>query len=255
MRRCRRAASSTTSTCSGCMSARMPGARQRALEPIPDALLKEALPPDSKAATSAQMRRLLHVAMTRARHRLVLAYPARTERGATQPPSPFVEQARDGRRRRVGGARRGAVRARRDAAVDVPAAPRRAAHDASRRSAGGSASCASTPTSTSRTRSCATWSCSSSRRCWSAPAAAVAVADALPEVNARLLQAATAEQREIFETSALDEYLLDAERDEKLRARAVAQRAEPSLEPFLPRRGDGPGAQRLATSRPTGPAR
>jgi DNA helicase-2/ATP-dependent DNA helicase PcrA len=68
---------------------------------------------------------------------------------------------------------------------------------------------------------------------------AQSVADALPEVNARLLQAATAEQREIFETSALDEYLLDAERDEKLRARAVAARTEPSLESFLPRRGDG----------------
>jgi DNA helicase-2/ATP-dependent DNA helicase PcrA len=68
---------------------------------------------------------------------------------------------------------------------------------------------------------------------------AQAVEDALPEVNARLLQAATSEQREIFETSALDEYLLDAERDEKLRARAVAARTEPSLESFLPRRGDG----------------
>ena len=67
----------------------------------------------------------------------------------------------------------------------------------------------------------------------------LSVAEALPEVNVRLLQAATSEQREIFETSALDEYLLDAERDERLRARAVAQRNEPSLEPFLPRRGDG----------------
>ena len=38
---------------------------------------------------------------------------------------------------------------------------------------------------------------------------------------------------------ALDDYLLDAERDERLRARAVAARNEPSLEPFLPRRGDG----------------
>jgi RecB family exonuclease len=65
------------------------------------------------------------------------------------------------------------------------------------------------------------------------------VSDVLGEVNARLLQAATAEQREIFETSALDEYLLDAERDEKLRARAVAQRSEPSLTSFLPRRGEG----------------
>src|SRR5439155_14754240 len=67
----------------------------------------------------------------------------------------------------------------------------------------------------------------------------MSVGDALPEVNARLLQAATAEQREIFETSALDEYLLDAERDERLRSRAVAARTEPSLESFLPRRGDG----------------
>jgi DNA helicase-2/ATP-dependent DNA helicase PcrA len=65
------------------------------------------------------------------------------------------------------------------------------------------------------------------------------VEEALPEVNARLLQSATAEQREIFETSALDDYLLDAERDERLRARAVAARTEPSLETFLPRRGDG----------------
>jgi DNA helicase-2/ATP-dependent DNA helicase PcrA len=71
------------------------------------------------------------------------------------------------------------------------------------------------------------------------PTTGQSVADALPEVNYRLLQAATAEQREIFETSALDEYLQDAERDEKLRQRAVAARSEPSLDPFLPRRGDG----------------
>ena len=45
-------------------------------------------------AHSAQMRRLLHTAMTRARQRLVLAYAARSSRGALQPPSPFVEEAR-----------------------------------------------------------------------------------------------------------------------------------------------------------------
>ena len=42
------------------------------------------------------MRRLLHVAMTRARQRLVLAYPERTDRGAAQQPSPFAEEARRG---------------------------------------------------------------------------------------------------------------------------------------------------------------
>ena len=49
----------------------------------------------------------------------------------------------------------------------------------------------------------------------------------------------TAEQREIFASSALDDYLLDAERDARRRAPAVAARDEPSLEPFLPTRGDG----------------
>ena len=78
----------------GLMAARMPGPRRRPLEPIPDALLKEVVPPDSKASHAAEMRRLLHVAMTRARHRLVLAYPAGTDRGAPQPPSPFAEEAR-----------------------------------------------------------------------------------------------------------------------------------------------------------------
>ena len=65
------------------------------------------------------------------------------------------------------------------------------------------------------------------------------VAEALRDVNARLLQAVTAEQREILSSSALDDYLLDAERDERRRTQAIAARDEPSLEPFLPKRGDG----------------
>jgi DNA helicase-2/ATP-dependent DNA helicase PcrA len=62
---------------------------------------------------------------------------------------------------------------------------------------------------------------------------------ALNEVNARLLQAVSSEQREIFLTSSLDDYLLGAERDAGRRAQALAARDEPSLESFLPRRGDG----------------
>jgi DNA helicase-2/ATP-dependent DNA helicase PcrA len=58
-------------------------------------------------------------------------------------------------------------------------------------------------------------------------------------VNARILQAVTAEQREIYSTSTLDDYLLDAERDARRRVQAIAARDEPSLEQFLPRRGDG----------------
>jgi DNA helicase-2/ATP-dependent DNA helicase PcrA len=65
------------------------------------------------------------------------------------------------------------------------------------------------------------------------------LAEAIRDVNARILQAVTAEQREILTSSALDEYLLDAERDVRRRSQAMAARDEPSLEPFLPKRGDG----------------
>ncbi len=45
------------------------------------------------------------------------------------------------------------------------------------------------------------------------------MADSLRDVNARILQAVTAEQREIFASSPLDDYLLDTERDARRRAR------------------------------------
>ena len=65
------------------------------------------------------------------------------------------------------------------------------------------------------------------------------LAEAVRDVNSRILQAVTAEQREIFTSSALDDYLLDAERDARRRAAAVAARDDPSVESFLPMRGDG----------------
>ena len=65
------------------------------------------------------------------------------------------------------------------------------------------------------------------------------VGDALAEVNELLLQGASVEQRELFKLSALDEYLLDAEADEERRREVIGARAEDTLEPFIPRRGDG----------------
>ena len=65
------------------------------------------------------------------------------------------------------------------------------------------------------------------------------VASALTQANAVLLQSATATQREAFESSPLDELILGAERDARARAAATARRGEPSLEGFLPRRGEG----------------
>jgi DNA helicase-2/ATP-dependent DNA helicase PcrA len=65
------------------------------------------------------------------------------------------------------------------------------------------------------------------------------VAEALSDINARLAQAVTPLQREILESSPLDELLLGAEHADRGRAQALAAREEPSLESFLPKRGDG----------------
>jgi len=62
---------------------------------------------------------------------------------------------------------------------------------------------------------------------------------ALAEVNDLLLQVATPEQAELFERSALDDYLRDAERDERRRREAIGAQDAETLEPFIPRRGDG----------------
>jgi DNA helicase-2/ATP-dependent DNA helicase PcrA len=72
----------------------MPGAQRRTLDPIPDELLADDVPPAGREAHVSEMRRLLHVAMTRARHRLVLSYAERGDDGAERPPSPFTEEAR-----------------------------------------------------------------------------------------------------------------------------------------------------------------
>ena len=222
----------------GLMASRLPGPRRRTLEPIPDALVREKLPPDTKELHVAEMRRLVGVAMTRARTRLTLAYSTRTERGATQAASPFAEEARaavggewvdfeeelfgpaetlqstfrilrDELLTTVAQVGRGLGELRFDTDLDV-------AHAVVRH-----LELIKLSALMERTRE------------------GQSVHDALPVLNAALFQAATPEQREILETSALDEYLMDAERDEALRARAVAKRAEPSLEAFLPRRGEG----------------
>ncbi len=66
-----------------------------------------------------------------------------------------------------------------------------------------------------------------------------ATAEAIEAVNGLLRQVATPEQQAELDASALDSYLLDSERERDGRRRLIAARHEPSLEAFLPRRGDG----------------
>jgi DNA helicase-2/ATP-dependent DNA helicase PcrA len=224
----------------GLQSARMPGARRQLVEPIPSGLLEDlhlGVATESREEHLAEMRRVLHVAMTRAREGLVLAYAAHSERGAPQHPSPFAEEARaalgvdwedveeqlfgpdEALHASIGqlrdellsdvqqiGARLGELRL--DTDLDV-------AHGVTRY--------------LELLKLAALLARPDGQE----------VADALPGINAAVLQAATAQQREILQTSSLDDVLLSAEQDAGVRANAAAARHEPSLAPFLPRRGDG----------------
>jgi DNA helicase-2/ATP-dependent DNA helicase PcrA len=66
-----------------------------------------------------------------------------------------------------------------------------------------------------------------------------ATAEAIEALNGLLRQVATPEQQAELDASPLDAYLLDSERERDGRRRLIAARHEPSLEAFLPRRGDG----------------
>jgi DNA helicase-2/ATP-dependent DNA helicase PcrA len=66
-------------------------------------------------------------------------------------------------------------------------------------------------------------------------------AETLATINELLGRVASPEQRAALQTSALDDYVLDEERERGARRELVASRREPSLEQFLPRSGDGLG--------------
>ena len=221
----------------GLASARMPGARLRAAEPIPDALLREELGPDDRAAHVASMRRLLHTAMTRAGRGLVLAYPARAASGAVQPPSPFAEEARAA----VGGEWEDL-----EEELFGPAEALHATFQALRDELLAGLPKVAKGLGELRLDTDLDVTHAVVRYLELVKLAALlqrppgqSVAEALAPVNERLAASVSPMQREVLQTSTLDELLLDAERDDRARAAARAARAEPSLVAFLPRRGAG----------------
>jgi superfamily I DNA/RNA helicase/RecB family exonuclease len=66
-----------------------------------------------------------------------------------------------------------------------------------------------------------------------------ATEEAIDAVNGLLRQVSTPEQQAELDASSLDSYLLGSEREREGRRKLIAARQEPSLEAFLPRRGDG----------------
>jgi DNA helicase-2/ATP-dependent DNA helicase PcrA len=211
---------------------RMPGARDEVVEPVRDEVLR-------REEHVADMRRLLYVAMMRPRQTLVLAYATGTagDPRARHAPSPFAEEARAA----VGGEWE-------DRAEELfgPDEALHAVYQGLRDELLRSVSKVGTRIGELRLDTDLDVAHGTVRYLELVKLAALlerpagqSVADALPDVNTRLLQAATAQQREILESSSLDDVILRAERDTRARAAALAARDEPSLKPFLPTRGDG----------------
>ena len=202
-------------------------------DPIPGALLQEELPFDRVA----MLRQELHVALTRSRSRVVLSYPRASDRGAGLAPSPLVEEVRvalggewDDREEELFGPAEtlhSTYRLLRDELLEGTMR------------AGGRLGELRFDTDLDVTHAVVRYLELLKVAALIARPEGQSLADTLRDVNSRILQAVTAEQREIFTSSVLDDYLVDAERDVRRRAQAVAARDEPSLEPFLPKRGDG----------------
>jgi superfamily I DNA/RNA helicase/RecB family exonuclease len=222
----------------GLSAARMPGPWRRRSDGVPDELLKEQLPSDGdRDAHDAEMRRLLHVAITRARKGLVLAW-AEGGGAGTPRPSPFYEEAR------------AAVEGQEEVCEEELFGPFEGLHSAFRlmrdelldtvARVGGRLTDMRLDTYIDVDQAVA-------RYLELLKVAALIergkegqdVAEALPEVNEILGQAATPGQREVLATSALDDWLRDADRDLSHGPVATENGSEPSLDPFIPRRGEG----------------
>jgi DNA helicase-2/ATP-dependent DNA helicase PcrA len=214
------------------------GLAARPWPPVPDALLGEPVAPDSPATRERALRQELALGCSRARRRLVLAHPRADERGEPLAPSGILEEVADAlempwqdraeelfgpaealhatyrllRDELLEGTTRAAGRLgelRLDTDIDVSHAVVRYLE---------------------LLKVAALLAAGEGER---------GVAESLRDINARIGQAVTAEQREIFDTSPLDDYLRDGERDTRARGQALAARDEPSLAAFLPLRGEG----------------
>jgi DNA helicase-2/ATP-dependent DNA helicase PcrA len=204
---------------------------------IPDSLISEELPPDTEDTRHAALAQELYVAFSRARARLVLSYPRADDRGAPLAPLPALEAVRGAL---------GAVWVDREEELFGPAETLHSTYRLLRDEllegtarAGGRLAELRFDTDLDVSHAVVRYLELLKLAALIARPDGQSVAESLRDINSRILQAVTAEQREIFESSALDDYLLDAERDARRRAHAIVARDEPSLEPFLPRRGDG----------------
>jgi DNA helicase II / ATP-dependent DNA helicase PcrA len=206
-------------------------------EAVPDALLHEPLPLDDEENRLVMLRQAVYTGVTRARSRVVLSFAAASDRGSPVAPAALAEEMR---------CALGAEWEDRQEELFGPAETLHSTYRMLRDEllegtmrAGGRLGELRFDTDLDVTHAVVRYLELLKVAALIARPEGQGVAEGLRDVNARILQAVTAEQREVFTSSALDDYLLDAERDARRRAQVVASRDEPSLEPFLPKRGEG----------------
>jgi DNA helicase II / ATP-dependent DNA helicase PcrA len=218
----------------GLSAASMPGPPPPAGEQLPAALAREAAP-----SHEDEMRRLLYVAMTRARRSVVLSWAATAEHGPGSRPSPFVEEAREAL---------GAEEELHEEQLFGPAEGLHSTFRILRDELLDTVSQVGGRLAEMRLDTYIDVSQAVVRYLELLKLAALierakdgqGLEQALAEVNDLLLQVATPEQAEMFRISALDDYLRDADRDERRRRDALGADPEgETLEPFIPRRGEG----------------
>ena len=180
--------------------------------------------------------RLAYLAMTRASRALVLSWPESTGEGPI-PPSPFYEAARD------------ALDAEEEVHAEELFGPAEGLHSTYRMlrdealeaswRAGSALSEMRLDTAEDVTQAVARYLELIKLAALVQRPGAEPAAEALEALNELLGRAASPEQRAALEASTLDEYVIGEERDLAARRELVAARREPSLEQFIPRRGEG----------------
>ena len=222
----------------GLSAGAMPGPRREPAAAIPSELLKETLPEsDPREEHEAAMRRLLHVATSRARRRLVLSW-AEGDRGPAARPSPFLEEAR------------AAVEGEVEEVEEELFGPAEGLHSTFRMmrdelldsvaQVGGRLGEMRLDTYLEVSRSIARYlELLKLAALIERGKAGQSVSEALGEVNELLMQGASPEQAELFRLSALDDYLLDTAGEQHRRRDVILASPDDTLEPFIPRRGEG----------------
>ena len=203
---------------------------------VPEELATGPLPPAGDELLAARRARLAYVAVTRATRNLVLSWPEESEREASAP-APAYETARE------------ALGAREEIHEEEVFGPAEGLHSTYRMirdevleaswRAGSALSEMRLDTADDVNRAVARYLELLKLAALLQSPGQEPARDALAALNELLGRIATPEQREVLDASALDDYVLGEERAREARRELVAARREPSLEEFIPRRGEG----------------